>query len=55
MSDSSSTPLKGGELPDGRRAMRDLEGRLRSEGYSSEKAREKALTAALKHDRQRSK
>ena len=45
--------LAGGEHPNGRRAMHDLQKRLRNEGYSQEKARRVARETALREDRKR--
>ena len=42
-----------GEHPNGRRAMRDLQRRLRESGYSSKKAEDKARQIAQDQDRRR--
>lgn len=47
--------ISGGEHQDGRKAMREVEKRLRNEGYSTDYAQKKAREAALRHDRKRNR
>lgn len=51
MSNSNRGHLSGGEHPEGRRAMRELERDLRQSGYSGEKARRIARDTAIRHDK----
>lgn len=55
MPTNSNGHISGGEHPDGRKAMREVERRLRNEGFSSEKAQQKAREAALRNDRRRNR